>query len=123
MKEWRNQSREHLDVGTDMGLFESMEQREQKQMIGNLILLLPLFFCQAQRGARDCYFIEDRLVDYIIRLLVKSRKSALLKNLFDAERRKGIAKAMDLYQQVHIDNRSLAGKGHSLLFIEQGGYS
>jgi hypothetical protein len=44
MKEWKSQSKDHLDPGTDMGLFEKLDQREQKQMIGNLVLLLPLFF-------------------------------------------------------------------------------
>ncbi len=47
----------------------------------------------------------------------------MLKNLFNVERRKAIAKAMDLYQQIHLDNRSMTGKGHSLLFVEHGGYS
>lgn len=62
------------------------------------MLLLPLFLPEIYTlGQRDEYFYDDRLLEYMIRVLIQSRNQSIIRLLFNPVRREALVDALNLY--------------------------
>jgi hypothetical protein len=101
IQEWQHQFASDPLGNPMFSKLREVSQRTQSLMIGNLILVMPLFFPCEFTSNDNPYLLDDKLVDHVIKILISNRFNTFLSLLFTQHRMTHLKNAMKIYGAIH----------------------